>query len=334
MKHMDPWHRSILKYTGISILLIIAYMLIFIFLIKMEQQSGKDNILTAFYWVISTITTVGYGDVTFNSNIGRMFSVVVMLTGVVMIFGILFSLVVTPMMERMIEIKYPSHAPADIENHIIICGYNKLVETLIDELEEQDTPFLIVETNEDTIRDLIKKGTPCIFGNPADEDTLNNANIRNASFLIANRSDEENANIVLTAREVCDTNVIAIVEDMANAKYLRYAGANRVISPKSLYGRFIGVKAIDPFISRLTGTTEFFDGLSIIEFPIYPRSQLIGKTIMDAEIHERTGANIVGMWKGGTLSFAPDPYDMIKENSVLLATGTTEQLSELKKMTK
>jgi len=125
-----------------------------------------------------------------------------------------------------------------------------------------------------------------------------------------------------------------MVEDASNMKYLKYAGASRVVSPKSLFGRFIGRKAVDPFVTRLTGATEFFEGMSIVELPVYSKSQLIGKTLRTAAIHERTGANIVGIWKGGTLSLNPRAEDMIKEHSVFLAIGTTEQLSGLKKLTR
>ena len=142
-----------------------------------------------------------------------------------------------------------------------------------------------------------------------------------------------NANIVLTARNIADVNIIAMVEDRSNKKYLKYAGATSVVSPKELFGRFIGRKAADPFVSRLTGATEFFEGVSIVEFPIYPKSPLIGKSMKNASIRSRTGATVVGMWKGGSLSFNIGPEDIIRDNSVLLAIGSTEQLSKLKRLT-
>lgn len=134
-------------------------------------------------------------------------------------------------------------------------------------------------------------------------------------------------------RTISDVNIIVIVEDRANKKYMKYAGATSVISPKELFGRFIARKAADPFLRRLTGTTEFFDGVSILELPIYPKSPLLNKTIKEAAIRNRTGASLVGMWKRGVLSFDVNSDDVIKDNSVLLAVGTTSQLSELRNLT-
>ncbi|MDO9517180.1 MAG: potassium channel protein [Methanosarcinaceae archaeon] len=326
--------KSIVVYIATVVNLTIIYSLIFIYLTKIEPQPEHSNMITAVYWVISSMTTVGYGDVVLTSNAGRAFSVLVQISGVVMIFGMMFPLVISPWLERTIKDILPLQAPEGMTGHIIICGYNRLVETLIDELKEHDLSFIIVEKDEHLIHELVEKEIPCIFGSASNEDVLKNANIENARIVIANDTDEENANIVLTAREYTDVDIIAIVEDTSKAKYLKYAGASRVVSPKSLVGRFIGQKAIDPFVSRLTGATEFFEGVSIVEFPIYPNSQLIGNTFETAAIRERTGANVVGIWKSGSLSFNPHAGDIIKDNSVLLAIGTTEQLSKLKKLTR
>lgn len=184
------------------------------------------------------------------------------------------------------------------------------------------------------IRELSYKDIPCILGVTSDKETLINAGIEKARLIIANKSDEKNANIVLTAREFQHLNIIAIVEDSSNSKYLKYAGADTVISPKSMFGQFIGKKAMDKLVSRVTGATEIFEGIHIVEFPIYLKSPLIGKTIKEVSSQRQlTGAKIVGIWKSGTLSFDPKEDDIIKENSVILAVGTPEGLSKLKKLT-
>src|SRR3990172_4446851 len=103
-------------------------------------------------------------------------------------------------------------------------------------------------------------------------------------MMIENQSDEKNAAIILTAKQLGDIRVIALVEGIARAGYLKYAGADRVISPKTLFGRYIGRKAIDPLTDHLAGATKFFEDLSIVELSIYPRGVLIGKKLKDAGI--------------------------------------------------
>jgi voltage-gated potassium channel len=324
--------ESIRSYILIFSFLVLVYSLVFLYLMRTYENRDYDFI-SAIYWVIVSMTTVGYDRIYFNSTIGLLFSVVVILSGVIMIFGYLFPLVLTPQLEKRLRKEHPSKVQNDLKNHIIICGYNQLVETLIAELGEYEIPFMVIDENEKNISQLISRKVMCVYGDAADENVLQNSNIIAARMLIANQSDEKNASIILTAKKISDIQVISIVENEAKAGYLKYAGSDRVISPKTLFGTYIGRKAIDPLTDHLAGATKFFEDLSIVELPIYPHSVLIGKKLKYAVIHQKTGANIVGLWSGGKLSLNPQPEDLIRENSVLLAVGTETQLEALKKLT-
>jgi len=324
--------KPVIYYLSVFAFLVIVYSLFFQYLMQTYEHKNYD-IMTAIYWVIVTMTTVGYGDIYFSSQAGHFFSVLVILSGVIMIFGYLFPLVVTPQIEKTLRRELPSRVSSDLTNHIIICGYNQLVETLISELEEYGLSFMVIDENEKNINELISRKIHCVYGDATDGNVLLNSNILSARMLIANQSDEKNAGIILTAKELCNTEVIALVEGIAKAGYLKYAGADRVISPKTLFGMYIGRKAIDPLTDHLAGATRFFEDLSIVELPIYPRSALIGKKLAETKIRQQTGANIVGLWSGGRLSLNPQLEDQIKENSVLLAVGTEKQLEALKKLT-
>ncbi|WP_342305146.1 potassium channel protein [Methanolobus sp. ZRKC5] len=332
MKNEHLWHMTLLKSVTGALAIILFYMLLFIRIMIYEGQTTYVNLYDAFYWVVSTLTTVGYGDIVVTSHLGKIFSVFVQLSGIPLVFGILFTLIIT-WMEKVIHSNIPTKSSKKLKDHIIICGYNRLIETLIEELNENNVPYVLIEEDSELVKNLLKKNIHTIFGSVYEEETLKYANIKDAHFLIANRSDELNANIVLTARNISDLNIIAIVEDRSNKKYLKYAGATSVVSPKEMFGRFIGRKATDPFVNRLTGATEFFEGVSIVELPIYPKSPLVGKNMKNAAIREKTGANVVGMWKGGSLTFIIKSDEVIKDNSVLLAIGSSEQLSRLKKLT-
>ncbi len=301
----------------------------------MRTYENKDyDFITAVYWAVLTMTTTGYGDIYFTKTVGYAFTVIVVFSGVVMIFALLFPLVVTPWLEQTIKKEHPSRVRNGLGNHIIICGYNQLVETLIEELADYKIPFAVIDENEKSIAQLVSRKVPCVYGDAADENVLLNSNILSARMLIVNQSDEKNASIILTAKELGNIEVISVVENTARAGYLKYAGADRIISPKTLFGTYIGRKAIDPLTDHLAGATKFFEDMSIVELPIYPRSPLIGKKLKDAKIREQTGATIAGLWSGGELSLNPKHDDLIKENSVLLAVGTEKQLEALKKLTR
>jgi voltage-gated potassium channel len=333
MKHTYFWHIAVAKYITSVFVVFSLYLSAFIYLMRMEGQFEHANIINGIYWLVCTVTTVGYGDITLSSDAGKLFSVFVQFTGIPLVFGLLFTWLLIPWMEKAVRPAIPSKVSEKLNDHIIICGYNKIVETLIEELQEKGTPYIIIEDDDKLVRTLIKRNVACIFGSASEETTLKNAHIDTARFLIVNESDEMNATIVLTARTMCDVDIIAIVENVSNAKYLKYAGATRVLSPKQLFGDFIGRKAADPFVGKLTGATEFFQGVSIVELPVYPKSSLMGKTLRTATTREIPGANVVGVWSGGKLTYDISPNERIRENSVLLAIGTMDQLARLKKLT-
>ncbi len=323
--------KSVISYVSISAFLVLTYSTVFLYLMR-TYENREYEFITAVYWVIVSMTTVGYGDIYFNSTIGHLFSVIVALSGVIIFFALLFPLVITPQLEKALRKELPSKVQNNLKNHLIICGYNQLVETLIMELDEYKIPFMVIDEKGKNIKQLISRKIICVYGDATDENVLLNSNILSARMLIANQSDEKNASIILTAKKISNIEVISLVENVAKAGYLKYAGSDRVISPKTLFGKYIGRKAIDPLTDHLAGATKFFEDLSIVELPIYPRSVLIGKKLKDALIHQRTGTNIVGLWSIGKLSLNPQPEDLIRENSVLLAVGTEKQLEELKKL--
>jgi len=262
--------------------------------IKLNFEGESLSLIECVYFVICTMTTVGYGDVVMTSPVGMVFSIVMSLSGVIMLFALLFPFVVMPLVEKQIRGELPTRAPKKLENHIIICGYNTMVESLVNELEDHNKSFIVVDDDEGQIRSLLNDGIQCIFGDPGKEDVLEAAGICRARLLIANQNDEKNASIILTAKESCNTEILAIVDDKSNSDYLKYAGANRVISPKSLLGSFIGRKAVAPLIDRIINSTTFMDDLEITEFPIYPGSSLLNKSLKESRIRDLTGANIVG----------------------------------------
>jgi len=93
--------KSILTYLIVTISVILLYSLVFCLLMFREgqhipEQLENVNIPTAIYWVVTTMTTVGYGDIHFFNVVGRMFSIVVAISGVIIVFALLFPLVITP----------------------------------------------------------------------------------------------------------------------------------------------------------------------------------------------------------------------------------------------
>ncbi len=296
----------------------------------MQDAEGRSYTeIDALYWVITTMTTQGTGDIVFTSQAGREFSILVQISGIILFFAILIPIAVALVIQRLTE-SLPRKSSS--KNHVLILGYNPMVETIIEELRERGLPYLIVDDNPDTIRSLVERKIACICGDPSDEATLRNAQTEHAKKVILNQSDEKNAVVALVARKLTRSDIIGIVDDKANAVYLFFAGANKAVSPKQLLGIHIGRKAAMPITHQLVGSTPLIGALRIFELPILTESGLNGISIEDAKIRERTGATVVGIWKGSKLIFNPPPSETITDTTVLLLIGTRKQLDAAKEL--
>jgi Trk K+ transport system NAD-binding subunit len=325
---MRPLRKSLLIFLVATVLFIIVYS--YVFLLLMASAEGRSySIIDAVYWVIATMTTQGLGDIVFASSVGRIFAVLVMLTGIIIFFVILIPVVLEPVLES-VRRSVPTKSKAN--NHVLIVGYNSLVDAIIEDFEERGLPYLVVHDDREVIEALVERKIPCMFGDPGDEVTLRNAQIERANKVVLNQSDEKNAIVALAAKKLTQADIISLVDDMSNAVYLLYAGADKVVSPKQLLGIDIGTKAAMPITHRLVGTTPLIGSLRIFELPVLGESGINGLSIEEAKIRERTGATIIGMWKRSKLTFNPPASEIITDTSVLLLIGTKKQLDAAKEL--
>lgn len=316
---------------GLGIMLLVAtYSVIFMVLMDYEDQDQNANTPSAIYWVIITITTLGYGDIVFYSPIGRLFSVIVALSGVAILWAVIMPLIITPRLEYLVRAA-PSSAPKDMKGHIIISGYSPMVDTLTERLSHLDIPFLIIERSELTARSIYKR-YPTLWGDPSEREVLMRANILSARLFITNERDELDADVILSIREISDIEIIELVSDLASSRFLSYAGASRIISPKTMLGTFLAQIASPPKDGVFPGAVRLFGELMLVELPVYPGSELERRS-MTIESAEVSGSNVVAIWQEGVFQPNPSPKVKIESNSVIMAVGNIGQLSRLRDLT-
>ncbi len=311
-------------------LLAVFYSLVFMALMSYEGQVQNVNSLDAFYWVVITITTLGYGDIVFHSHLGRIFSIVVAISGVALLWAVVLPLMITPRLEDLLRAA-PSSAPQNMHGHIIISGYSPMLETLTKELSLLKIPFLIIERSEEVAK-TIHKTYPTLWGDPSEREVLMKANIHSAKLFITNESDELDAEVILSLREISDIKVIELVNDLASSRFLCYAGASRIISPKTLLGTFIAQIVFPPKNKAVPGAVFLFGDLMIAELPIYPGSRLMtnGQT---SDAIKLSGASIVGVWQKGKFRPVQGINETFQSNSVIMVVGNSEQLSQIRNLT-
>ena len=284
--------------------------------------------------VVETFTTTGYGEDAgfWSTPVMQVLMIVMQLTGVTMLF-LTLPLFVAPWVEQRLETTVPT-AVEGYEDHVVLCELTARGETLIDELDTWEREHVIVEPDRDRAATFRERGLTVVHGDPESTETLEGACVGSADTVVADANDERNAAIALSTREVSDeVRLVAFVEDPAMADYLRYAGADEVFSPRQLLGESLANEVTTAVSMELGDTVEIGTDLEVVELPIQSGCDVEGVRLADSGIRERTGVNVIGLWRGGEFVNAPSPDVVLDDDTILLVAGSEAQLSSLKRLT-
>lgn len=314
------------------VLLLAATIAIFsaLFHVIMETEGRHYSWITGFYWTLTTMSTLGFGDITFESDLGRGFSIVVLLYGIVMLLIVApFAFIrwfYAPWLEAQIRRRAPRKLPKDVEDHVIICGYDVIAQGLADRLDELGIDYVILEPDVTEAASRHVDGLKVVAGRRDLRETYVHVRADRARLVVANLSDTENTAIAITVRHLApDVPVIAFAENVDSVDVLELGGASRVIPLKQRLG--------EQLATRVTAGTQTahrigrFEDLVIAEIPIHGTA-LVGRTIRDTNLRKLTGLNVVGVWERGRLEPA-GPDTVLHEHSVPVVVGTDEQVTDL-----
>ncbi len=309
-------------------LLIITYSVLFH--VIMENFEGKEHSwFTGIYWALTTMTTLGFGDITFSSDAGRIFSVIVLVSGLVLLLIVLpytfISLIIAPLVETAVKSRVPKKPPMPLKDHVIICGEDPIALNLVKILRLTNQPFIFVEKDEAKAEFLFNCDLPVVHGDILEEAVFKELNIESAKILFANQSDVINSHIALTVRGISNIKIIALAEVVASKDILQYAGCNYVLPIKEILGKYLANRCMAGSIH--SNTLGSMENLKIVEFPVFG-TPFLDKTISNLKIRETTGVNIIGIWERGKF-YPPKPDYRLTAKSVLLLMGKKENLSEL-----
>ncbi|RCV65181.1 voltage-gated potassium channel [Methanophagales archaeon] len=177
----------------------------------------------ALYWVVVTITTVGYGDVAPITLGGRILFVLVALGGISTI-AYVFEQLIAFSTKNQIEVLFGSGA-VKMKRHTIIVGWNAKAEEAIKELKSEDEAFLVVGSELDHAA-LNAEEIQHISGDPTKSETLSRSNIKEAkTLMIPLEDDSETIMVALAVRKQNpNINIIATCEAREHVELMRGAG--------------------------------------------------------------------------------------------------------------
>jgi Trk K+ transport system NAD-binding subunit len=320
--------RGFVNYLAFLAVVIAVFTVLFHVL--MEHEGKHHSWLTGLYWTLTVMTTLGFGDVTFASDAGRAFSIIVLLSGVVLLLIVLpFAFIrffYAPWLEAQVRARAPRELGPEVSGHILICHWDPIARGLCERLRLLDIPYFVIEPDAPAAAALHLDGIPVLSGELDAAATYAAARVDAARAVFVNLDDATNTNITLTVREKStQVPIFATAERDESVDVIELAGATKVLALKHQLGEQLANRVNSKHCeAHVIGT---FKNLQIAEFPVH-RTPLAGCTIRDTQLRQVSGVNVVGVWERGRL--LPARADtLLSEWSVPVVVGTEEQVKEL-----
>ena len=312
---------------GILLLCVVGLFTMTFQVIMWEIEGQSHSWPTALYWTVVTMSTVGFGDIVFESDVGRMFSLFVLASGIPLLLVILpaifIRVIYAPWLEARLRQDVPSQPQEPLSDHVIITRHGPIASGLIDRLALSEIPYVVIEPDKPIALQLMNNGVNVVNANLDSRETYEHVCAEQARFVVANCEDTVNTNIALTVREVSDhVPIVGLVEDEDSIDILEFSGCTHVYAPFIRLGEFLAARA-----SAGVGSADIIGsvkGLQVAEF-IARNTVLSGRTVSETELREQTGANIVGVWQRGKFVSAY-PQTLIEDDSIVVTVGTEAQL--------
>jgi len=297
--------------------------------------------LDALYMTVITVSTVGYAEVAHMDNEAKMFSIFLIFVSLGTV-GYLFSSIVSSLLEGDLRLawrmKRMNKDIFKLRNHYIICGAGETGLNAIRQFKKAKVEFIVVEKNEEKIKELVEDNLMVIPGDSTDEHVLERAGIAYAKGLISTLpNDADNVYTVLTARSKnSDLYIVSrAIEENADKKLMR-AGANNTISPNEIGGNRMAALILRPaVISFLDVMTHAGDVVLDLEsVTVEKKSSIKNLTLREAQIPQKTGLIVLAIRTkvGDNWIFNPKSDMLLQEGDIMVVLGTQEQVDKLKKL--
>lgn len=320
----------LLRYCAVLMVVVLLYG--WLFHVLMAREGQHHSWFTGVYWALTVMSTLGYGDITFTSDVGRLFSTIVLLTGLVLLLIMLpflfVSLVYAPWLDRQNRRRALAlrSVPDDVRDHVLICADDPIALGLVHRLAVVGVRAWIIEPDPANAAQLHDAGVPVVLGDLDAVETFTAARVEHARLVLANAADTVNTNIVLTVRERSETiPIVALAELEDSVDILEMSGATHVLPLKHRLGEQLAGR-VSAGTTRANLIGRFHD-LLLAEFPVH-NTPLQGKTIRETGLREYTGVSVVAVWERGRLQPAT-PDLVLSPASVPVVIGTAEQIAEL-----
>ncbi|HWC95775.1 MAG TPA: potassium channel protein [Candidatus Sulfopaludibacter sp.] len=291
----------------------------------------------AFYMTLTTMTTVGYGEVHPLSHAGRVFNSFLIIFGVTTIL-----IAIGAMTQSIIEIEFGDimgqrrnkRMIEKLKDHYIICGFGRVGRGAAAELLQEGVPFVVIDSSPERVERAILSGMLAVAADATRDETLRQVGIDRARGLVAAlATDADNLFVLLSAKGLNHSLYVAAraAEEGAEEK-MRRAGADAVFAPYTITGHRLAQSLLRPHVVQfLDFTTKAIgEDISLEQVRVSASSQMISKSIRDMQLGRDLGVIVMAIRnQDGRMVFNPPADTAVRGGDHLIVMGRQESLRTL-----
>ncbi|MEE4166728.1 MAG: NAD-binding protein [Desulfocapsaceae bacterium] len=303
-----------------------------LFHVLMTYEGRYFSWITGFYWTMTVMSTLGFGDITFHTDLGLLFTMVVLLSGVLFLLILLpFTFIqffYAPWLEAQEKARTPRELPEDLKGHVIITSFDPITTRLIERLVKQGIPYVIVTADLRLANELIDQGFQIVVGEPDRPSTYRKLRIENAAMAVITNDDLTNTNLSFTIREVNrDVPIITNADHEHSIDILEFSGNIQVFQFMKMLGESLSRRTLG--VGMTTNIIGRFNDILISEMSALD-TELVGKSLTEANIRQETGVTVIGIMEEGKF-IASSPHTLFTQKSILMLAGSAAQLASFDK---
>ncbi|MHC5613479.1 MAG: potassium channel family protein [Nostoc sp.] len=299
-----------------------------------EGWSWED----AAYMTVITLATVGYGETHPLGSRGRLFTIALILLGVVNIGYIVnrfTEAIIEGYFHEGIRLQQQRRLMESLSEHYIICGFSRTGRQIAKEFQAEDVLFVVIDSEMESVQRAQMEGYTAYQGDATLDETLLKVGIERATCIVAALpSDAENLYIVLSAKTLnSGIRAIARASTEEALQKLQRGGADEVISPYITGGKRMAAAALRPQVldfvdGILTGTDRQLYMEEFLLDPVF--CPFVGQSLQKARLRSQSGALVLAIRRlDGSLIGGPTGDTVLMPGDRLIGMGTAEQLRSL-----
>ncbi len=292
------------------------------------------SFLESLYMTVISITTTGFAEVRPLSPVGRLFTILIIVVGVVTIAYIGGRGAQLIIETQLLRLRRMSKKLEKMHDHYIVCGFGRMGHFICEELKAAGVPFVVVETDPAKLEVLADHDLLFVPGDATQDEVLQKAGVQRARGLVAVLpGDAENVFTTLSAKGL-NPNLFVVaraVEEETESKLLK-AGADRVVKPYELGGTRMAQLLLRPAV------VDFIDivargksmDLNLEEIRLSPHSPLVGQSLAESPLRSQLNIMVVAIFRhDGTLIYNPGSSIRLQAGDKLIVIGEAANLARL-----